>query len=126
MGDFDDIRQMTMESIRTNRENVNIMRNWKEEIRGTLMEVRNEFMNLIDDYTDKFVQSLRDVDQSSELAVYAGEDKRQQQQILEMERKHATVNKIFQDILGSPEEKKVDLIINLQPQMERIRVEVQN
>jgi small nuclear ribonucleoprotein (snRNP)-like protein len=76
MGDFDDIRQMTMESIRTNRDNVNIMRNWKEEIRGTLMTVRDEFMNLIDDYTDKFVQSLRDVDQSSELAVYAGEDKR--------------------------------------------------
>lgn len=76
MGDFDDIRQMTMESIRTNRDNVNIMRNWKEEIRGTLMTVRDEFMNLIDDYTDKFVQSLRDVDQSSELAIYAGEDKR--------------------------------------------------
>ena len=59
MGDFDSIRQMTRESIRTNRDNVNIMRNWKEEIRGTLMEVRNEFMNLIDDYTDKFVYKKR-------------------------------------------------------------------
>jgi hypothetical protein len=62
MGDFDDIRQMTMESIRANRDNVHIMRNWKEEIRSTLMDVRNEFMVLIDDYTEKFVQSLRDVD----------------------------------------------------------------
>ena len=43
-----------------------------------------------------------------------------------MERKHATVNKIFQDILMAPEEKKVDAIINLQPQMERIKIEVQN
>jgi hypothetical protein len=32
---------------------------------------------------------------------------------MEMERKHATVNKIFQDILMAPEEKKVDAIINL-------------
>ena len=45
---------------------------------------------------------------------------------MEMERKHALVNKIFSDILGAAEEKKVDAIINLQPQMERIKVEVQN
>ena len=44
-----------MDSIRANRCNVDIMRNWKEEIRSTLMDVRNEFMMLIDDYTEKFV-----------------------------------------------------------------------
>ena len=76
MADFDDIRQLTMESIRTNRKNVNIMRDWKDKIRNTLLEVRSEFIAAIDDYTEKFVQSLRDVDQSSELSSFAGEDKR--------------------------------------------------
>jgi hypothetical protein len=76
MADFDDIRQLTMESIRNNRKNVNIMRDWKDRIRNTLLDVRSEFIAAIDDYTEKFVQSLRDVDQSSELATFAGEDKR--------------------------------------------------
>jgi len=77
MADFDDIRQLTMESIRNNRKNVSIMRDWKDKIRNTLLEVRNEFISAIDDYTEKFVQSLRDVDQSNELSSFAGEDKRQ-------------------------------------------------
>jgi ribosome recycling factor len=76
MSDFDDIRQLTMDAIRSNRKNNNIMRDWKENIRSTLLETRQEFIVLIDDYTEKFVQSLRDVDQSSELSNFAGEDKR--------------------------------------------------
>jgi hypothetical protein len=55
MADFDDIRQLTMESIRTNRKNVNIMRDWKDKIRNTLLDVRGEFIAAIDDYTEKFV-----------------------------------------------------------------------
>ena len=55
MSDFDDIRQLTMDSIRTNGKNINIMRDWKENIRSTLLDVRNEFIQLIDEYTEKFV-----------------------------------------------------------------------
>ena len=62
MSDFDDIRQLTMDSIRNNRKNSNLMRDWKDSIRQTLLDVRDEFVHLIDDYTEKFVQSLRDVD----------------------------------------------------------------
>lgn len=62
MSDFDDIRQLTMDSIRTHRKNTNVMQAWKKQIRQTLLDVREEFMFLIDDYTEKFVSSLRDID----------------------------------------------------------------
>ena len=38
------------------------MQAWKKQIRRTLLDVREEFMFLIDDYTEKFVSSLRDID----------------------------------------------------------------
>ena len=78
MNDFDEIRQLVMDCIRRNRQNTSIMYDWKETIRKQLMEVRNEFISMIDDYTEKFLQSLRDVDQSSALVTFAGEDKSQQ------------------------------------------------
>ncbi len=44
--------------------------------------------------------------------------------MLEMEKKFTQIGKIFSDIQEAPEEKKVDAIVNLQPNMERIKVEV--
>ena len=51
-----------MDCIQRNRGNTSIMYEWKETIRRQLMEVRQEFISMIDEYTEKFVQSLRDVD----------------------------------------------------------------
>jgi len=62
MSDFDEIRHLVMDCIQRNRGNTSIMYEWKETIRRQLMEVRQEFISMIDEYTEKFVQSLRDVD----------------------------------------------------------------
>jgi len=91
MCDFDEIRKNTMESILKNRKNVNTMLEWKDSIRHELMVVKEEFSKAIDQYTDKFVESLREIDQSSELALFQGEDKRQSMQLLEMEKKFESV-----------------------------------
>jgi len=88
---FDEIRKNTMESILKNRKNVNTMLEWKDSIRHELMVVKEEFSKAIDQYTDKFVESLREIDQSSELALFQGEDKRQSMQLLEMEKKFESV-----------------------------------
>ena len=39
MSDFDDIRSLTMDNIRNNRKNENIIKNWKNEIRNILLTV---------------------------------------------------------------------------------------
>ena len=64
MNDFDQIRNLTMDVILKHRKTTNTLKNWKEEIRATLLTIKENFIFLIDDYTDKFCQSLRDIDQS--------------------------------------------------------------
>ena len=44
--------------------------------------------------------------------------------MLDLERKFTHVSKIYEDITGASEEKKLEAITNLQPQMERIKREV--
>jgi len=56
------------------------------------------------------VESLREIDQSSELALFQGEDKRQSMQLLEMERKFHSVEEVYTKIEATPAENKLDLI----------------
>ena len=76
MADFDDIRSLTMENIKANRKNENIIYGWKNEIRETLLTVQREFIRHINDYAEKFMQGLLTSDSSEFLAPYYGEDKK--------------------------------------------------
>ena len=51
MSDFDDTRQLTMDMIRKHRKNDNVQKEWKDTIRTCLLEVRDELIEVIEDYT---------------------------------------------------------------------------
>ena len=59
-----------------NEPSITIIREWKESIRKTLIEVKDEFVEWIDTFTNKFVKSLNKIEQSRELVNFVGEDKR--------------------------------------------------
>jgi len=48
MDEFENIKIMTQEAIKTNMKNISIVANWKKDIRQCLMRVRSKYINMID------------------------------------------------------------------------------
>ena len=59
-----------------NEPNISIIRKWKEGIRDTLIKVKEEYIEWIENFTNKFVKSLNKIEQSRELISFVGEDKK--------------------------------------------------
>ena len=59
-----------------NEPNISIIRKWKEGIRDTLIKVKQEYIEWIENFTNKFVKSLNKIEQSRELISFVGEDKK--------------------------------------------------
>ena len=78
-----------------NEPSITIIKEWKENIRQTLIEVKNEFVEWIDTFTNKFVKSLNKIEQSRELVNFVGEDKRQELRLIDMQNKSHEILKIF-------------------------------
>ena len=55
---------------------MSIMKNWRQEIRKILINVRSEFIQWVDNFTNKFITSLKDIEQSKDLKEFIGEDRR--------------------------------------------------
>lgn len=49
--EFDQIKAKSEDIIRTNSSRMNVMKNWKNEIRNSIMRVRNEFVEWVDTFT---------------------------------------------------------------------------
>lgn len=62
MKDFERIKDFTAQVIKAFEGKTNQVRNWKKEIRACLMEVKNNFQLWLDEITNKFLNSLRDID----------------------------------------------------------------
>ena len=67
--------------------NKTIIKEWKEGIRDTLISVKMQFVDWIENFTNKFVKSLNKIEQSRDLINFVGEDKRQEMRILDMQNK---------------------------------------
>ena len=67
-----------------NEVNKSIIKEWKEGIRDTLIQVKEQFVEWIDNFTNKFVKSLNKIEQSRDLINFVGEDKRQEMRLLDM------------------------------------------
>lgn len=76
MEDFEGIKQFTQKAVTENQQNTKLIKEWKQSIRQTLIEVKKNFNEWIDNFTNKFVKSLNKIEQSRELIEFAGEDKR--------------------------------------------------
>ena len=60
--EFEAIKEYTCKAIIENEPSIHIIKEWKEDIRQTLIEVKNEFTDWIDTFTNKFVKSLNKIE----------------------------------------------------------------
>ncbi len=51
------------------------MKKWKADIRKTLIQVRENFISWVDSFTNRFVESLKNIEKSAEMVKYQGADK---------------------------------------------------
>jgi len=76
MEDFEKIKEMTAEAVKSNVRNTTIIREWKRDIRGCLMRVKERFNENIDKFIYQFGTIFKDVEMSNDLKQFRGEDKR--------------------------------------------------
>lgn len=76
MEEFERIKQLVAEAVRTNRENTVIMKKWKQDIRACLMRIRERFIENIDQFIYQFGTIFKDVEKSKDLREFKGEDKK--------------------------------------------------
>ena len=60
--EFDQIKANTAEIIKNNSKKMDIMKNWKKDIRSTIVKVRNEFVDWIDTFTNSTIRSLKSIE----------------------------------------------------------------
>ena len=96
--EFEAIKAYTAKAIQENEPNISIIRKWKEGIRDTLVQVKNEYIEWIENFTNKFVKSLNKIEQSRELISFVGEDKKQELRLIDIMNKYQQILKIFFNI----------------------------
>lgn len=98
MEEFERIKALCQEAITSNIKNTSIIKQWKFEIRSSLMKIRARFNEQIDQFIDKFSKAFKNIESSNELIEYQGEDKRLQLQVEEIQKKYMEILKIFNNI----------------------------
>ena len=76
MEDFERIKTLCSEAVTSNIKNTSIIKQWKYEIRASLMKIKVDFNDNLDKFIEKFAKVFKNIESSSELIEYQGEDKR--------------------------------------------------
>ena len=76
MDEFERIKELTSEAIKSNNVNTKTIKNWKYEIRNCLMRIRTKFIDQIDNFIKQFGEVFKNVEVSTELLEFKGEDKK--------------------------------------------------
>jgi regulator of replication initiation timing len=72
--------------------------------------VRAQFLKWVDNFTNQFITSLRDIEQSKEVREFIGEDRRLNIQLEGLRDKYMQIMKIFTVISNAPADQKVTVI----------------
>jgi hypothetical protein len=78
MEDFERIKKLTYDAINNNIPNTTIIKQWKYQIRRSLMDIRDKFNQSIDKFIIQFGTVFKNVEMSNDLMEFRGEDKRLQ------------------------------------------------
>ena len=76
MEEFETIKELTAEAVRSNIKNTTILKKWKLEIRSILMKIRDRFNSHIDNFIYQFGTHFKDIEKSNDLKAFKGEDKK--------------------------------------------------
>lgn len=60
--EFDRIKAKTAEIIKKDEKKMDIMKNWKNQIRKSLIKTRNDFVDWVDVFTTQFIRSLKTIE----------------------------------------------------------------
>ena len=101
MEDFQRIKRVTEEAVRSNMNNTTIIRQWKRDIRACIMRIKEKYNNLIDKFIYQFSISFKNVENSSEMMEFSGEDRKLTNQVEELQKKYSEIIKIFNNIASS-------------------------
>jgi len=115
--EFEQIKAYTAKAIVENEQNISIIRKWKDGIRDTLVKVKNEYIEWIESFTNKFVKSLNRIEQSRELIGFVGEDKKQELRLIEIQNKYHEILKIFFKIQQTKPDDKLVTIQSFRDEM---------
>lgn len=74
--DFERIRELTVNAIKSNIINTTTIKDWKRDIRTCLMRIRAKFIEQIDKFIFQFGTVFKNVELSTELLEFQGEDKK--------------------------------------------------
>jgi hypothetical protein len=78
MEEFERIKELTAEAVRSNMQNTSIIKRWKLEIRNCLMKIRAHFIEGIDKFIYSFGSVFKNIENSPNLYEFRGEDKKLQ------------------------------------------------
>lgn len=99
MDEFERIKDLTTEAIKSNYINTTTIKRWKYEIRNCLMRIRSKFVEQIDQFINKFGTVFKNVEVSTELLEFKGEDKKMLLQVQDLQKKYFEIQKVFQTIV---------------------------
>lgn len=80
--EFERIREQAKLAIVENTPNLTLVKDWKQQIRQILLQVKKEFNEWIEILTNKFVNSLRKIEDAPDLKQYANNDRQVRDKIL--------------------------------------------
>mmetsp|Transcript_6459 Transcript_6459/g.10408 ORF Transcript_6459/g.10408 Transcript_6459/m.10408 type:complete len:244 (+) Transcript_6459:573-1304(+) len=124
MDDFERIKSTTEEAIKSNGVNTTIIREWKRSIRSCLMRIKEGFNDSIDLFIRQFSDVFKNVEMSTDLLEFRGEDKRMLKQVEDLQKKYLEIQKIFSNITSSPAQKRIEYIDSIKPVMKGIERKV--
>ena len=83
--------------------------------------MKEQFIDWIDNFTNKFVKSLNKIEQSRDLINYVGEDKRQEMRLIDMQNQYHEILKIFYNIQTTKPDDKLSTIEGYRERMIQIQ-----
>jgi hypothetical protein len=88
MDEFERIRELTKDAVKSNFVNTTTIKNWKYEIRNCLMRIRSKFVEEIDQFIYQFGIRFNKVEVSTELLEFKDEDKKMLLQVQDLQKKY--------------------------------------
>lgn len=71
MEEYEAIKKLTHKIVVENAPSTTLIGNWKNGIRSTLIDIKSQFNEWIDDFTNRFVTRLNKIEHSQGLKEYA-------------------------------------------------------
>jgi cysteinyl-tRNA synthetase len=97
---------------------------WKTQIRRTLIDVKKDFNEWIDTFTNKFVKSLNKIEHSKELSEFAYFDKHLTGEVLKLQDEYKNILSIYEKIANAPANEKIEMYETKTKEMREIEQRV--